>query len=208
MQSLGGMPLAEFVYRRCATSRKSDIAAIVTSSEDSDNELFEYCISKDIPVFRGPLDNVLERYILAAEFYASPLVCRVCGDSPFVDTGLIDNMFDLMEREALDYVAPDKKFCMAGLDSEAVTLDALKRSRRASTAKDELEHVTLYIKNNADNFSTKYIKTDLKPRDLDAVSITVDYPEDLDVCNKILKLAGNKSSFRSEDIFDAMRIGR
>ena len=207
MQALGPIPLAEFVYRRCATSKRADVVAIITSLDKSDDELFNYCLSREIRVYRGSLDNVLERYVRAAESYAAPLICRVCGDSPFVDIELVDAMFDLLQEEKLDYLAPDKKICMAGLDSEVVTLGALKKSLSDSTAKDEFEHVTLHIKNNPDNFRVRYVKTELKPRDLEAVTVTVDYPEDLVLCNKVLDLLGDGYSFRSETIFDALRRG-
>ena len=205
MEELGGIPLAEFVYRRCATSKKTDLTAILTSDNDSDNELFDYCVSRDIPVFRGSLDNVLERYVRAAEFYGSSLICRVCGDSPFVDIELADSMFELLEKGELDYISPDKRSCVAGLDSETVTLDALKRSLAASASRDEFEHVTLHIKNNAKNFRTRYVKADLSPDGLDGASLTVDYPKDLALCNRILKKAGNGFSFRSADILDILK---
>lgn len=205
LSDLGGMTLAEFVYKRCALSKKADIVAIITSVENSDNKLFEHCISKNIPVFRGSMDNVLERYVRAAESYNASLICRVCGDSPFVDIELTDRMFELAETEGLDYVAPDKKLCIPGFYSEVVTLDALKRSLIDSSADDEFEHVTLHIKKNKDHFRVKNIETDLKPLDSGDVSLTVDYPEDLSLCNKILKLMGNHDSFKSGDVLAVLR---
>lgn len=205
MLKLGGIPLAEFVYRRCETSKKAGITAIITSTDISDDELFKYCVSKKLRVYRGSLNNVLDRYISAAEAYASHLVCRVCGDSPFVDIELVDAMFDMVEKEGIDYAAPDKKNCMAGLDSEVIATEALKRSAASATSKSEFEHVTSNIRNNPDNFKSRYIKTELKPRDLDAISVTVDHRKDMDLCNKVLKSLGDGYSFRSEDVFNALR---
>jgi spore coat polysaccharide biosynthesis protein SpsF len=207
MSLLGNVPLTEFVYNRCAKSKKADVVAIVTSDEASDDQLFEYCISKGMLVFRGSLDNVLKRYVEAALYYGSSLVCRVCGDSPFVDIDLMDSMFEMVERERLDYIAPNKKSCVAGLDSEVLTLEALKRSLKGSTAKDEFEHVTLHIKNNPGNFKTRYLETDLKPNGLEKACVTVDYPKDLELCNNVLKSIGSGYSFGSKDILAALKKG-
>jgi spore coat polysaccharide biosynthesis protein SpsF (cytidylyltransferase family) len=74
-------------------------------------------------------------------------------------------------------------------------------------AKDELEHVTLHIKKNPEAFRTKYVKKDLLSGVLKKESLTVDYPEDLALCNKILRSIGNDYSFKSEDIINAVKKG-
>lgn len=142
---ISGIPLVEYVFKRCSISSKADIVSVITSDDKSDDELFDYCVSRKIQVYRGTLYNVLNRYIKAAEFYNSDIICRVSGDSPFVDVELIDRMFQIIENEKLDYLAPDKSKCIAGLDSEVITLNALKKSINISLSDYELEHVTVYI---------------------------------------------------------------
>jgi spore coat polysaccharide biosynthesis protein SpsF (cytidylyltransferase family) len=204
LNSIGGIPLVKFVYERCKKSSLSDIIAVITSKHESDDSLVSYCKSCKITVFRGPLDNVLERYILAAEHYSADLICRVCGDSPFVDTELLDRMFELIEREKFDYVAPDKKHCIAGLDSEMITLSALKRSFKLHTSIEELEHTTLFIRNNLKDFASLILDPDLRPPALNNVSLTIDYPEDLIFCNKIFDQIDHDFSFTSKDILDLL----
>jgi len=208
LEKLGGVPLVEFVYKRCLASTLADAVAVITSDDESDDRLADYCAGRRIGLYRGSLENVLDRYVNAAEHYGAGIVARVCGDSPFVDVGLMDGMLDLVGKEGLDYSAPDKRSCVAGLDSEAVTLAALKRSLDASMSGDELEHVTLHIRNNPGSFKVKYIKADLMPRDLENVSMTVDYPEDMALCDKVLGSIGIGYRFRSEDVFKALRKWR
>ena len=90
LMDIGGYKLVEFVYKRAILSTQSDMVAIITSTHRSDDELYEFCKAKNIPVFRGSLDNVLERYIEASDFFELDIVVRVCGDSPFVDVDYID----------------------------------------------------------------------------------------------------------------------
>lgn len=201
---IGGIPLVQFVYKRCKRSSLADMVAVITSNNKSDDQLADYCRSCHMEVFRGPLDNVLSRYILAAEHYYAKTICRVCGDSPFVDTELIDHMFRLMENEVFDYMAPDKNNCIAGLDSEIVTLSSLKRSLQFSAKDKDLEHVTSIIRERPKDFRSSILNIDLKPRLLNGVSLTVDYPEDLVFCNKICDSIAADFLFKSADILDLL----
>ena len=201
MGLIGDVPLVEFIYKRCRLSSEADFVAVITSDDRTDDVLYDYCVERQINIFRGDLDNVLDRYIKAAEFYHSDVICRVCGDSPFVDVGLIDRMFQIIGDEKCDYVAPDQEHCIAGLDSEVFTIDALRRVVVKATSKDDLEHVTHYIRNHAGDFNLKIITAELRHESLRDAVLTVDYPEDLLLGNSILGVLGNGHSFSSDDIF-------
>jgi len=126
LMNLGEFKLVEFVYRRCLLSKESDICAVITSTDSSDDELYNFCIKKDIPIFRGSLNNVLQRYVDASEFFGLDLICRVCGDSPFVDTKYIDEMFADLINNNIDYIGFDKDTIIHGLDSEVFKFNILK----------------------------------------------------------------------------------
>lgn len=199
---ISDLTLVEYVYNRCKSSQKADIVAIITSSESSDDELYDLCIKKEIPVFRGSLNNVLERYVNAGEHYKSDLICRVSGDSPFVDIESIDKMFTIMESEALDYMIVEN--CLNGFISEVINLNTLKSISNITNDKEDLEHVTRYIRNNLVKFNTKLIDSNLKPKELDYITLTVDYREDLELVKKIIKNLED-FNFTSNDIINILR---
>ena len=128
MKPFCGIPLVEYVYRRCLTARDVDVIAVLTSTELSDTILYDYCRKMNIPVFRGDLNNVLHRYIEAANYYHVDYVCRVCGDSPFVDTAMIAPMFHEIAFSSHDYIS--LAGCIDGFFSEIVSTSTLKKSRR------------------------------------------------------------------------------
>lgn len=198
---INGVALIDFVYKRCLRSGRSDVVAVITSTHQSDDDLYIHCEKENIPVWRGSLSNVLSRYIESAKFFDLGVICRVCGDSPLVDTEIIDEMLQIREEERLDYVTLNKDNCLAGLDSEVFTVDALKRLANNHLSEEELEHVTLGIKNNTPSFKTKFINKDLRPFALKDVSLTVDSPGDLLLCNEIVKfLVWDNYNFSSSDI--------
>jgi len=202
MQALGSVPLVEFVYKRCATSKLADIVAVITSLDKSDDELFGYCVSRGLRTYRGPLENVLRRYILAAEFYASSVICRVCGDSPFVDTELIDLLFDMLIKKKLDYAAPDRQTCAPGFYSETFTLEAIKKAMTMAKSPEDHEHVTKYILDNKDGFRAELIDAKLNPGFAKKVRFTIDYPEDIEVTRKIAAGLPDAYSFSSSDVLN------
>ncbi len=203
MSSLGGIPLVRYVYERCLRSKEAGVTAVITSTGKTDDALYEYCCGEGMEVFRGSLGNVLDRYATAARHYGADIVCRVCGDSPFVDTMLIDTMFRMSVSEAIDYVAPGSNTCIAGLDSEIIRYDALVTALKYAAEKDELEHVTPFIRKNTDKFKIKLIDVNLRPDALSALTLTVDYPGDLVVCNRISDMLSDKGyDFTSQDILD------
>jgi spore coat polysaccharide biosynthesis protein SpsF (cytidylyltransferase family) len=187
MAKIDGVPLIQFVYNNCTESSQAGIVAVVTSIESSDDVLSDYCKDNNIPVYRGSLNNVLERYINAAKHFNCSLVGRVCGDSPFVDIENLDNMFALAISSDLDYVRHEQS--IAGLLSEIVSFSALEKVQKLTTKEEDLEHVTVYILNHENDFKVDIKRTKVKSNS----TYTIDYRRDLDFCNNFLK-ENNKNS--------------
>ena len=56
---------------------------------------------------------MLQRYIDASEFFELDVVCRVCGDSPFIDIKYTDDMFIELNDEKLVYTGFNIKYYSA-----------------------------------------------------------------------------------------------
>ncbi len=208
LEDVNGTPLVEYVYERCLKAG-SDVVAVITSCEKSDDSLAAYCMKRSIPVFRGKLNNVLGRYVKAGEFFNCEVICRVCGDSPFVDTDAIDLMFDRLSdsddrsSRRLDYITIGN--CLDGFLSEVITLSALNYIGQKTIQSEDLEHVTRYIKRNQSEFKTAVINVDLLPADLKGISITIDTEEDLAFANKVIKNGLKGYGFTSVDVIQKIR---
>jgi spore coat polysaccharide biosynthesis protein SpsF (cytidylyltransferase family) len=206
LEDLGGMPLVEFVYRRCRTSAKADEVAVLTSDRPSDDPLADHCASRSIPLFRGDLDDVLRRYVDGARHFGADMVARVCGDSPFVDTALLDAMLTRFQPKGagrLDYQAAAD--CLNGFVSETVSLEALERSLALADDPDCLEHVTLFIRRNPDLFHGTEIRAGLRPPGLERFTLTVDHPADLDLARSVVAAGLPLFSFTSQEVIQRLR---
>jgi len=199
---INNITLLEYVYNRCLQSKQADEVMIITSVNQSDDELYELCLKKKIPVFRGSLNNVLERYLESALFIKADVVCRVCGDSPFVDVNVIDNFFDLLEKNRkLEYICASDS--LNGFISEVFTLNVLKELNDKKLSNEDKEHVTKYIIDNIEKYNYKKIDLKLRPIDLENFTLTVDYPDDLETANKIAKELDN-FNFNSSDVIKTL----
>ncbi|MBF0343324.1 MAG: hypothetical protein HQL06_03750 [Nitrospirae bacterium] len=201
LSNLGGIALVEYVYMRCAQSMKSDGVVVLTSNEDSDNILAEYCKSKEIKVFRGKINDVLDRYISCGIHYGYDTICRVCGDSPFVDVCKIDEMFEMAEK--YDYVSFENT--IAGFLSEVVSLSCLQRVSQLTSNLNDCEHVTLYIREHSHEFLAKIIDADLYDSSLEGINLTIDYPMDIELANQIIDKGLKGFRFSSANIVQILK---
>lgn len=203
LDEMCGFKLCEYVYNRCSMSKFADLVAIITSNDASDDELAGFCESRGIPVFRGDLNNVLKRYVEATSYFGLENVVRVCGDSPFVDIDLIDEIIQLASSEHFEYYAVSD--CLNGFMSEFVSLDTLKRiASEAGLSAEDKEHVTKYIRDRANLFKYGFIEANLRPKELERYTLTIDYPADIEIARKICKDL-NGFGFKSTDILEILQ---
>jgi len=202
---LPGIELVQYVYQRCLRSKQAGNVVVLTSDDKSDDNLAAYCINNNLKVFRGPLDNVLKRFVSAAEFLGVDAIGRVCGDTPFIDVALIDESFRTLQQYALDYAAPSRNTCASGFYSETVTAVALKKSLELAESKSDLEHVTKYILENITQFKVMLLDAKLKPAFLETIRFTIDYPEDLDIGSRIANALTRGFDFTSQDVIKIIK---
>lgn len=204
LMPFGEAPLIEAVYRRCRLARGADQVCVLTSADSSDDPLFAHCSGQGIPCLRGALHDVLDRYLKAAESRRAAIICRVCGDSPFVDVGLIDRMFDRVLQGLCDYAAPDKATVVPGLDSEVFTLAALRTAAGEAREDRHREHVTLFIKENPSRFRIEVFAAGLRPAAVAGAALTVDRAEDLELCRRVRDILPPGFGFSSAEVLGAL----
>jgi CMP-2-keto-3-deoxyoctulosonic acid synthetase len=74
---------------------------IATSTNPRDDAIESFCRDEGIEIVRGPEDDVLARFHLAAEKYNADVIVRVSSDAPFLDPAFIDHqIFALGQPQA------------------------------------------------------------------------------------------------------------
>jgi spore coat polysaccharide biosynthesis protein SpsF len=174
---LRGVPMIAFLLRRLKPARQSVLVFATTELPD-DDRLAEVAAAEGIAVVRGANEDVVARYVAAAERFALDTVVRVTADCPFVNAELVDYCLQCA-RQAPDFdlVTTKTRFPM-GLDAEiyrARGMASLHRSGRLTA--EECEHLTLYYYNHADAGDIRYVEP-MEPWAWVGAPFTVDTHED------------------------------
>ena len=139
---------------------------LATTYSKNDDPLIEIANKYSISIFRGDENNVLKRFIDAAECFKVDNIIRVCADNPFIDYDSLCLLKNKIMKSSFDYLAfrtsngEPTITTHYGFWAEAVSIKALKRVQSETTDVKFLEHVTNFIYTYSDRFNIKYIDID------------------------------------------------
>ncbi len=181
---LQGRPVLAHVIERVARATLLDGVVVATTDRALDDDVASLAAELGAYVTRGPEDDVLTRYLLAAREYGASVIVRITADCPLVDPAIVDLVIRARADARADYASnvapatyPD------GYDVEALTAECLLRVDREATLAYEREHVTVRVREHLDDYRTAQVRND---RDLSWMRLTVDFPEDLDRIARLL----------------------
>ncbi|HEY2358039.1 MAG TPA: glycosyltransferase family protein [Phenylobacterium sp.] len=179
MAPLLGEPMIGRQVERLRRARRIDKLMVATSTDPSDDPLAAYCESLDVPVFRGPLDDVLERYRGALSLNPqAKAVVRLTADCPLADPALIDEVIAHHYSAAADYTSNTlgTRTYPHGLDTEVIRPAVLLQAAERAQDPYEREHVTPYVYRRPETFRLAGVA---RAESLAGLRWTVDLPEDL-----------------------------
>jgi spore coat polysaccharide biosynthesis protein SpsF len=107
LRPIAGKPLLWHVTHRLKRCHILHEIVIATSTNPRDDAIESFCREEGIEIVRGPEDDVLARFHLAAKKYNADVIVRVSSDAPFLDPAFIDHMVNTLIAEDGDYVQPD-----------------------------------------------------------------------------------------------------
>lgn len=178
LMPLAGAPMIVRQIERVARARRIDRLVVATSLNPGDDAIEKAVRREGIAVHRGPLDDVLARFIGAMEaFGPADHVVRLTADCPLADWTVIDETIETLLETGADYASntPPHRTFPKGLDVEVMTADTLRRAAALATTPEEHEHVTWGIWNNPDRYRLAFHS---QPVDEGEVRWTVDRPDD------------------------------
>jgi spore coat polysaccharide biosynthesis protein SpsF len=167
------------VIRRCQAAQGVDEVIIATSDAPEDQAIVDVARSAGVPWVRGPLDNVLQRYVQATEQFALDTVVRVTSDCPCIDPAIITALLELHAAEKADYTSNGASHSFPhGLEAEVVRGSLLVMAGKQASTSFEQEHVTPWVHTT---MAAQLHKAVLQaPPELTApdIRITLDMPAD------------------------------
>lgn len=204
LKTILGRPMIALQLERVQRATQIDKLVVATTDDKSDDSFVEALTNLGVEVFRGDLNDVLDRYYRAAKKYLPKTVIRLTGDCPLADPEVIDKIVTFFHDGGYDYASntisptfPD------GLDVEVMSFTALETAWREARLSSEREHVTPYLKNNPGRFR---LGSFCQSNDLSQLRWTVDEPEDFQFVTSVYEsLYEQKPDFLTSDVLSLLK---
>jgi spore coat polysaccharide biosynthesis protein SpsF len=182
LSDLAGKPVLQWVIERLKKAKT--IHQVIVASPDKELVDLAYSLGGWGFYDTGDPNNVLSRFIKAANWGNAELIVRICGDCPLIDPELVDNCVNAYVDNRVDIVTNVLRRTYAkGMDVEVMHRNVLKRIMHLTEDKDFREHVSLYAYENPSLFKFHSIR-DFE--DLSWLNVSVDTMDDLDKIKKFV----------------------
>lgn len=201
-----GRPMLEHLTSRLKAVPSLDEIVLATTVNAKDDVLVDFAEKDGIKVFRGSEEDVMARVIGAAESVQADVVVEITGDCPIIDPDLVEQTIRVFKRNKAVYAAnsfissyPD------GMDTQVITLEALKKSFSMTNDSLDREHVSRHIVNNPELFPHVYL---IAPPSLHwpGLGLTLDEPADYELIRTLIEHFGKDNPmFGCGDIIRFLR---
>lgn len=199
---ISGAPLLLRVIERLRRVRGLEDIIVATTDRLEDDRTEEFCRARGIKCFRGDSEDVLKRFVDAAEAFGVGVIARICADNPLFDVPFLARMVEEHLGSGAD-VTYSSASVPVGSTQEVASFKALKRASLETNDPKCREHVTPFLKENPDRFKNLVIE----PPDYlacNSARLTVDTEADLELARKIYERLYKPGSI--VDLKDALAL--
>jgi spore coat polysaccharide biosynthesis protein SpsF len=206
LAEIAGKPLLEWCLLRLAAARVGPVV-LATTTLAADDPLEALAARLGVTTVRGPDEDVLQRFALAADYWNARFFVRATADNPAVDIDAPRRVLAAIAECGADHVV--ETGLPVGAAVEAVRTAALYQALVQSHDPYDREHVTPYLYRNPGRFValSPPAPAPLQRPDL---RLTVDTAGDLSFMRRVLaraapagELAGLAEIIRAADTVNA-----
>lgn len=205
-----GKTLLRVILERLNEVFDSQLTIVATSTKINDDFIESEAGSCGVNVFRGSENDVLARFVAAAEQFKHQRIIRICADNPFIQTKFVKDLMDYNSDSEADYVGfrlnknlPAIKSHL-GFFPELVRSEALKEIHKSDPDPIYREHVTNFFYSSQNrSYETSWIDLDYPEEMIRNVRLTIDTESDFMIADSLYRYFhenGMKGS--DEQIFD------
>jgi len=175
--------LIEHIIERLRRAEMLSSIVLCTSTHKDDKVLLELAEKVCVKSFAGSENDVLDRFIKAAEREKADVIVRVTGDNPLIDPHSLDKMVRHHLETGADFTGMDG--FPLGTSAQVVSLETLKKAHKLPGSSEHSEYMTAYIK-KPEHFKTNILPAEESMR-RPHYRLTVDTSEDLELMREIFR---------------------
>ena len=185
---IGDLTSVELCLKNALQLKNINHCILATSNLEEDAELVNYIYSKNVVFHTGDPFDVIDRYLQIINQLKIDVIVRVTADMPFISNDVLDPILKSHFESGADYSRAKK--AAIGTNLEIINAEALRRVKSFFPSADYSEYMTYYFTNNPNHFLINEI--DLPSELVRDYRLTLDYPEDLELFNKITTALNDK----------------
>jgi len=141
-------------------------------------------------------NDLLKRFFFAAKNFKSQNIIRITSDCPFANPYLVKKMIDYYKKNKLQFLTNNHpRYVPQGLDCEIFSFNILSKAYQNTELKEDMEHVTPWIRRNVLKQNINTIK--LIKKNYSDLRVTLDYKKDYEFMKKkfnyLIKLSKTKN---------------
>ncbi|MER7169035.1 glycosyltransferase family protein [Micromonospora sp. NPDC000207] len=191
LRPLAGRSVLGRVVRAAADSGILADLVVATSTDEIDDPVVAECEKLSVPCHRGPVDDVLARFVGALDRHPGDAVMRFTADCPLLDPEIVAQVAQVYRAvPGLDYVSTSiARTLPRGLDVEIIRADVLRTLDRIATDHHRV-HVTSYAYTHPELF--RVLGVTLTP-DRSDLRLTLDTAEDWALVQAVTEHFGDVS---------------
>lgn len=186
-RELGGVPLLGRVLDRVSGDAFDEVV-VCTTTDPADDAIESYCASRGTAVHRGPVDDVLGRFLGAMDPRPSLYVARITGDNPLSDVPAMANALGFMEATGGDYTRADG--VPLGCAIEVARAETLRELHQRTLTPGLTEYMTWFFE------MAPFVVCELWPAPeavrFPELRLTVDLESDLEFLERLLAHFGGR----------------
>jgi len=202
MREIEGRPMIDWVVDRARHIPGVDETVVATSILDREKPLVQHLSDRGVPVVRGPEQDVLARYVQAAEAHEATAVVRITSDCPLLMPSVSGRVVQAFADTECDYASNTlKRTYPRGLDTEVISAEVLRQVDQETTDTADREHVTRYVWKRPDRFNLRSITGESDHSDL---RWTVDEEADLELVRRVYAALTPEFDFEYRDVLNLL----
>jgi spore coat polysaccharide biosynthesis protein SpsF len=196
--------MIDWVVGRADRISEVDETVVATSILEREKPLVKHLEAKDVPVVRGPEEDVLARFVQAVEAEDADAVVRLTADCPLLMPEVSGKVVRAFKRRECDYASNTiERTYPRGLDTEVLSAQTLQETAREATTSADREHVTRYVRKRPERFRLCSVTNDTDRSDL---RWTVDEDADLKFVRRVYEALGAQAIDASyEDVLTVLK---
>lgn len=199
--ALGDATMTEQLIRRLRTSKSINQIVICTSNNKEDEILLQKAKEWGVQSYAGHEEDVLSRLIEVSDIYDADMILRITGDNPFTDAENIDRLVEHHTKTSADYTRTNR--LPLGVTAEVMDRKMLKKLYDVIPDPNQSSYLSFYSF-NPDLFHCEVLEP-YQYQDRPYYSLTIDYPEDLELARKLYQKLGAGGSVPSlQSVIDTL----